>query len=421
MSSRSALVEAVCSATDFVRRRTRERVRRDAAAGRPQRDRDRASDDELIDAAFDVQHEQIVAALRRPPAGNGTTRPGPTGPTGPPGPRLAVLRTRPDVTLSASVAALGETVECVRITGRRIGADPAALVDVVSSAAEGLDLSWLPPRSAGQQDIELPEVSSDEALRAKLARTLLLGGASSADIRSQVSVFGLDTGRAYVAVRAHPSPGYTLDDLIRELNQARSPRLRDGLVVRLGADAIGFLATPPIQVRTGVVGVGPPGILERLAESFELATRSLDTARAFDLSGVHTFDDLGLLPTILADAEMGESLYRRYLRPLVDGLPMPELLDALRSYFACGTRVDRAAKHLRIHPNTLRHRLNRFQALTGADLNDPVVAMEVWWALAHACRSADAPAATGWAECVLAGTAIPGRTGQAVTCLTRAA
>jgi DNA-binding PucR family transcriptional regulator len=37
-----------------------------------------------------------------------------------------------------------------------------------------------------------------------------------------------------------------------------------------------------------------------------------------------------------------------------------------------------------VHENTVRYRLDRFRRLTGADLSDTDVLVEVWWALQRA-------------------------------------
>jgi DNA-binding PucR family transcriptional regulator len=34
-----------------------------------------------------------------------------------------------------------------------------------------------------------------------------------------------------------------------------------------------------------------------------------------------------------------------------------------------------------VHPNTLRHRLRRFEEATGANLRRPTDLVELWWAL----------------------------------------
>jgi DNA-binding PucR family transcriptional regulator len=50
--------------------------------------------------------------------------------------------------------------------------------------------------------------------------------------------------------------------------------------------------------------------------------------------------------------------------------------------------VGRAAARLHVHPNTLRYRLARVEALTGARFDDPDCVCELWWALAAARRAA---------------------------------
>ena len=43
--------------------------------------------------------------------------------------------------------------------------------------------------------------------------------------------------------------------------------------------------------------------------------------------------------------------------------------------------MDDTARALHVHPNTLRHRLKRFEELTGASLRNATEVMELWWAL----------------------------------------
>ena len=58
-----------------------------------------------------------------------------------------------------------------------------------------------------------------------------------------------------------------------------------------------------------------------------------------------------------------------------------ELETTLRAWFDQEMRVEDTAKALHIHPNTLRHRLRRFEEATGATLRDPRDLVELWWAL----------------------------------------
>jgi DNA-binding PucR family transcriptional regulator len=58
-----------------------------------------------------------------------------------------------------------------------------------------------------------------------------------------------------------------------------------------------------------------------------------------------------------------------------------EVLRSLRTYLANDQSVEATAAALFVHPNTLRHRLARFEETTGACLRNVDRLTEVWWAL----------------------------------------
>ena len=213
-----------------------------------------------------------------------------------------------------------------------------------------------------------------------LVQTLLLGGPPPDDLAAQLAVVGIDPDREYLAFRARPGRG-----------NHSGYRLPDGFAVPMGGDLAGFVSSPPGRLGGLLVGLGPARTPLRLAESFHLATRALDTIEAFGLRGVHSFEALGLRPAVLADPDVQSSLRHRYLDRLGGHDAVPELLSTLRLYFACGMRVDRTAERMSLHRNTLRHRIARFEKLTGASLRDPLVAMEVWWTLQTTGRRAARP------------------------------
>jgi len=75
-----------------------------------------------------------------------------------------------------------------------------------------------------------------------------------------------------------------------------TPRL--GLAAMIDDDLAGFLLRPPASAIPFAVAVGPPRPIERLTESFELASRTLATMGAFDMVGVYDLEALGVLPAI---------------------------------------------------------------------------------------------------------------------------
>ncbi|MFD1052440.1 helix-turn-helix domain-containing protein, partial [Kibdelosporangium lantanae] len=58
-----------------------------------------------------------------------------------------------------------------------------------------------------------------------------------------------------------------------------------------------------------------------------------------------------------------------------------QLLDTLRTYFACGTNLARTKDELHIHVNTVVQRLERIESLLGPGWNSPDRALELQLAL----------------------------------------
>ncbi|WP_031159779.1 PucR family transcriptional regulator [Streptomyces durhamensis] len=78
-----------------------------------------------------------------------------------------------------------------------------------------------------------------------------------------------------------------------------------------------------------------------------------------------------------ADAEAHA---RALLAPLAG---RPELTETLRNWLSLHGSWDRTAVALDVHRNTVRQRIARCAALLDADLDDPDVRMELWFALRH--------------------------------------
>ena len=78
-------------------------------------------------------------------------------------------------------------------------------------------------------------------------------------------------------------------------------------------------------------------------------------------------------------------LSRRYVAALAErGRAGDEVLATVRTWLRERRSVAATALALSVHENTVRYRLSRFTALTGADLEDTDVLVEVWWALEYA-------------------------------------
>ncbi|WP_189948757.1 PucR family transcriptional regulator [Streptomyces alanosinicus] len=108
------------------------------------------------------------------------------------------------------------------------------------------------------------------------------------------------------------------------------------------------------------------------------AARALARARATRAPLVRHRARPGL--TDLVPQPDAEAHARALLAPLAG---RPELAETLRNWLALHGSWDRTAVALEVHRNTVRQRIARCAALLDADLDDPDVRMELWFALRH--------------------------------------
>jgi hypothetical protein len=226
---------------------------------------------------------------------------------------------------------------------------------------------------AAHKEVELEQAREEQQRRDAFLLALLTGTLDAAELRRASATFGIDPDQLFTPFRARAlEPG------------AASHRLAgaDGLVMTLDRDLAGIATSPPAAMPRLVIGLGRPVRLEALPASFAMASRALQTAVAFGQEGAFTLADLSIRPAILADEALGDAFAARYLEPLATlGRLGAELEATLFAWFDAGRRIDDTARALHVHPNTLRHRLRRFEEATGANLRDPRDVVELWWAL----------------------------------------
>jgi PucR C-terminal helix-turn-helix domain len=222
------------------------------------------------------------------------------------------------------------------------------------------------------REVELQLAREEQQRRDAFVLAVLLGTIDAAELSRESGGYGLDPEREYVAFRA------------RSLESGATPRrlAADGLTTALDHDLVGLSTNTATPIPGVVVGVGPSARLAALPASFAMASRALQTALAFGQEGVFSLADLSIRPAILADEALGAAFTGRHLEPLQAlGRLGAELEDTLRVWFEQEMRVEETAKALHVHPNTLRHRLRRFEETTGASLRRPGDLIELWWAL----------------------------------------
>jgi hypothetical protein len=222
------------------------------------------------------------------------------------------------------------------------------------------------------REVELEQAREEQQRRDAFVLALLTGTLSAAELRRDSATHGLDADRDLVPFRARAGG-----------HRAAAALAGDGgFVITLDRDLAGIAPRVPAALPGVACGVGPPARLAGVAASFALASRALQTAVAFGQEGTFSLADLSIRPAILADEPLGDAFAARYLEPLdALGRMGAELDSTLRAWFDQEMRVEETARVLHVHPNTLRHRLRRFEEVTGASLRDPRHLVELWWAL----------------------------------------
>jgi putative transposase len=239
-------------------------------------------------------------------------------------------------------------------------------------------------------DTEVALARHDELQRGEFLRHVLLGSVSGAEMNRRAATYGLQLSERYHAVRARPihaGDAGSLTQLRRALETSGSWSGRQtGLIAILDGDVAGVVVSPPNVITPGaMIGVGPPAHLGAMEPSYAAASRILDVGLRFSMTGMHTLIDVAAQAAVADEPEIGDLLVERYLKPLS---ALPDLRDSmeetLKIFFANGLSLKRTAQVLRIHPNTVRYRLRRFEEITEADLADTEVLFRVWWAVERA-------------------------------------
>lgn len=198
----------------------------------------------------------------------------------------------------------------------------------------------------------------------RLLRMITEGLASAEVLRPRIDETGLDHGSLLAIAMDVPE-----EDL-------------PGLLGVDGDTAV--LITNEEHTWSEPAGVGSPGPLEQLPSSIAESLAALDVARR--TGGVVRGADLATFPALL------RRLTPDQLAPFVDQIARPlkeydnahgtRLIETLRTFLDLGGAVGATSRALFLHPNTLRHRLARIEALTGRNplqFEDRVaLAIAVW-------------------------------------------
>ncbi|MFE0347918.1 PucR family transcriptional regulator [Streptomyces griseoluteus] len=199
----------------------------------------------------------------------------------------------------------------------------------------------------------------------------LLLGAAPAEVAGL-----LGSGERWLVVHARPENGTPDPVGAAALGAALGSPLID-----LGGDVVRVLVPAgrePAAQPGWTLGVGAPAEPDGWPSADAQAARALARARATRAPLVRHGARPGL--SELVPRPDAEEHARALLAPLAAG---PALTETLRTWLSLHGSWDRTAVALNVHRNTVRQRITRCAALLDADLDDPDVRMELWFALRH--------------------------------------
>src|SRR5216683_2700285 len=210
---------------------------------------------------------------------------------------------------------------------------------------------------------------------------VLAGSLDPADLAAGGAVHGMLPDRDYWVLRGRHRLGDT-HRLSRHL-ESRASSFRP-LVAPFDNDVVAISTARPAPLEDAVIAVGGPARLGGIPHAFGEATRVLNVALRYRRAGVIDSSSLSVRVAVEQHDELGEQLSRRYLGPVTAHPGSAEILGTVQAYLRQHRSIGDTARSLSVHPNTIRYRLSRFHALTGADLSSTDTLVEVWWALEYA-------------------------------------
>lgn len=259
-----------------------------------------------------------------------------------------------------------------------------------AAAAQGLRAIWeLTDRYgdllAAAHGHAAPDGQPHRRTRALYLKRAFCGELKSSDAEVRSAQLGLspDTSVRVFRVRV---VGHPTQQLLRHAESQALGWPSSPLVTRIDHDFAGLCQDrcQPVAEEDHLIAVSEPVTLSGMHDGYVQASHILDTAQRFELTGVITGADLGLRSAILTVPVTSHELMVKYVSSVEASTPMAsDLLHTVETFLQGQRRFQHTAQALNMHVNSLRHRLERYREITGADLADTETVAEVWWALQY--------------------------------------
>jgi len=235
-----------------------------------------------------------------------------------------------------------------------------------------------------RHDIDIALARRDERQKVAFLQRVLNGNLLPSEVVQFGTAYGLEPDSEHWVFRARHPRG-TPQSLSRHIELTCAGDHSAPLVGPIDGDLAGITGQRP-SVNDGltVLATVGPRPLTMLAQAFAECTRLLNVAVRYHKHGLVDRESLSVRIAVVEESDIGAALYDRYVATVLGCCPMADLiLRSVQVYLANHRRIQAAADALLIHGNTLRYRLDKYTSITGADLTDTEVIIEVWWALEY--------------------------------------
>ena len=239
---------------------------------------------------------------------------------------------------------------------------------------------------SARHQVDLDRVRREERERLTFLHDILTGTLEASELVEGGAAYGIQPSHAYWVLRARPGSDMAAEELIPVLNSATAAPPLATLLGVVEGDVAGVTGKLPDRVPAGtLVAAQGPVLVTGLHQGFVEAATLLEIAVRYGLRGLVTPENMSMRAAVAQNERLGEALYDRYVAGvLAESRIGAVILESVRAYLDGRRSIPAAAQALNVHVNTLRYRLERFEAITGADLGDTVTTLEVWWALQYA-------------------------------------
>jgi PucR C-terminal helix-turn-helix domain len=235
-----------------------------------------------------------------------------------------------------------------------------------------------------RHEIDIDLARRDERQKLALLQRILNGNLLPSEVSQLGSAYGLEPDSEHWVFRARHPEG-TTQSLSRHIELTCAGQYFPPLVGPIDGDLAGITCKrPSVNDDVTVLATVGPFPVTMLGQAFAECTRLLNVAARYGKRGLVDRESLSVRIAVIEESEIGAALFHRYVATVLDSGTMADrILESVQLYLAKNRQIQAAAEALLIHGNTLRYRLDKYTSLTGADLTNTEVIIEVWWALEY--------------------------------------